>query len=130
LPVAMTVILALGMQRILKKKGLVRKLVSAETLGSTSIICTDKTATLTEGKIKVTKVLARKNKNLVPKIAILCNEAFIENPKAERAKWKLRGRPTDKALLFYGLEQGLRKEKLEIELPKIDEIPFDNQKKF
>ncbi len=130
LPVAMTVILALGMQRILKKKGLVRKLVSAETLGSTSIICTDKTATLTEGKIKVTKVLTRKNKNLVPKITILCNEAFIENPKAERAKWKLRGRPTDKALLFYGLEQGFRKEKLEKELPKIDEIPFDNQKKF
>lgn len=130
LPVAMTVILALGMQRILKKKGLVRKLVSAETLGSTSIICTDKTATLTEGKIKVTKVLTRKNKNLVPKIAILCNEAFIENPKAERVKWKLRGRPTDKALLFYGLEQGFRKEKLEKELPKIDEIPFDNQKKF
>jgi len=130
LPVAMTVILALGMQRILKKKGLVRKLVAAETLGSTSIICTDKTATLTEGKIKVTKVLTRKNKNLVPKIAILCNEAFVENPKAERAKWKLRGRPTDKALLFYGLEQGLRKEKLEKELPKIDETPFDNQKKF
>ena len=49
LPVAMTVILALGMQRILKKKGLVRKLVAAETLGSTSIICTDKTATLTQG---------------------------------------------------------------------------------
>jgi len=130
LPVAMTVILALGMQRILKKKGLVRKLVSAETLGSTSIICTDKTATLTEGKIKVTKVLTKKNKNLVPKIAILCNEAFIENPKGERAKWKLKGRPTDKALLFYGLEQGFRKEKLEIELPKINEIPFDNQKKF
>ncbi len=130
LPVAMTVILALGMQRILKKKGLVRKLVSAETLGSTSVICSDKTATLTEGKIKVTKVLARKNKNLVSKIAILCNEAFVENPKAERAKWKLRGRPTDKALLFYGLEQGFRKAKLEKELPKIDEIPFDNQKKF
>ncbi len=130
LPVAMTVILALGMQRILKKKGLVRKLISAETLGSTSVIATDKTATLTEGKIKVTKVLTRKNKNLVPKIAILCNEAFIENPKAERAKWKLRGRPTDKALLFYGLEQGFRKEKLEKELPEIDETPFDNQKKF
>jgi Ca2+-transporting ATPase len=130
LPVAMTVILSLGMQRILKKKGLVRKLVSAETLGSTSVIATDKTATLTEGKIKVTKVLVRKNKDLIPKIAVLCNEAFVENPEAEEARWKLRGRPTDKALLSYGLEQGFRKGKLEKELPKIDEIPFDNQKKF
>jgi len=50
LPVAMTVILAVGMQRILKKGGLVKRLASAETLGSTSIIATDKTATLTEGK--------------------------------------------------------------------------------
>jgi Ca2+-transporting ATPase len=130
LPVAMTVILALGMQRILKKKGLVRKLVAAETLGSTSVIATDKTATLTEGKIKVTKVLVRKNKDLIPKIAVLCNEAFVENLEAEGAKWKLRGRPTDKALLSYGLEQGFRKEKLEKELPKVNEIPFDNQKKL
>ena len=50
LPIAMTVILALGMQRILKRKGLVRKLIAAETLGSTAIIVTDKTLTLTEGK--------------------------------------------------------------------------------
>ena len=130
LPVAMTVILALGMQKILNKKGLVRKLVAAETLGSTSIIATDKTCTLTEGKIKVTKVLPGKNKGLIPKIALLCNEAFVENPKAPSEKWKLRGRPTDKALLFYALSQGFTKEKLEKELPKIDEIPFDNQKKF
>lgn len=130
LPIAMTVILALGMQKILKKKGLVRKLVAAETLGSTSIIATDKTCTLTEGKIKVTKVLPGKNKNLIPKIALLCNEAFVENPKDSSEKWKLRGRPTDKALLFYGLSQGFTKKKLEKELPIIDEIPFDNQKKF
>jgi len=51
LPVAMTVILALGMQRILKRKGLVRKLAATETLGSTSVACTDKTLTLTEGKM-------------------------------------------------------------------------------
>ncbi|PIR72976.1 MAG: ATPase, partial [Candidatus Nealsonbacteria bacterium CG10_big_fil_rev_8_21_14_0_10_36_23] len=53
LPVAITVILALGMQRILRKQGLVRKMIAAETLGSTSIICTDKTGTLTEAKMEV-----------------------------------------------------------------------------
>ncbi|MFC1663642.1 cation-translocating P-type ATPase [Patescibacteria group bacterium] len=132
LPVAMTVILALGMQRILRKKGLVRKLAAAETLGSTSIICTDKTATLTEGKIKVTKVLIRKkqNQDLIFKMALLCNEAFVENPKSPKKEQKLRGRPTDKALLSYGLESGFVKEKLEIELPKIGELPFDPRNRF
>ena len=57
LPVAMTVILALGMQRILKRKGLVKKLVAAETLGSTSVACTDKTLTLTEGKMRVAETV-------------------------------------------------------------------------
>jgi Ca2+-transporting ATPase len=56
LPIAITIILALGMRRILKKKGLVKKLTSIETLGAASIICTDKTGTLTEGKMKVVKV--------------------------------------------------------------------------
>jgi len=55
LPIAITVILALGMRRILKRNGLVKKLISIETLGSTSVICTDKTGTLTEGKMKVVK---------------------------------------------------------------------------
>jgi Ca2+-transporting ATPase len=55
LPIAITIILALGMKRILKRNGLVKKLISIETLGSTSVICTDKTGTLTEGKMKVVK---------------------------------------------------------------------------
>ncbi|MFA5729694.1 MAG: HAD-IC family P-type ATPase [Candidatus Paceibacterota bacterium] len=56
LPIAITIILALGMRRILKKNGLVKKLISIETLGAASVICTDKTGTLTEGKMKVAKV--------------------------------------------------------------------------
>lgn len=55
LPVAITVILAMGMRRILKRKGLIKKLISIETLGSASVICTDKTGTLTEGKMKVVR---------------------------------------------------------------------------
>jgi Ca2+-transporting ATPase len=128
LPVAMTVILAIGMHRILKRKGLVRKLSSAETLGSTSVICTDKTGTLTQGKIKVKKVIFKKGikKKLVFLGSLFCNEAFIENLKERKV---LRGRPTDKALFAFGLSKLSFKE-WQKKLPKIDEIPFDPQKKY
>ena len=132
LPVAMTVILAIGMQRILKKKGLVRKLVSAETLGSTSVIATDKTATLTEGKMKVTEVVAetKTNRNLALKIATLSSEAFIENPEETMEKWIIQGRPTDKALLLAGVEAGINKKELEKRMIKITELPFSPVNKY
>jgi len=129
LPVAMTVILALGMQRILKKKGLVRKLASAETLGSTSIICTDKTLTLTEGKMEVSEIKSS-DKNKTLEIAVLCNEAFVENPEQLEPLWRLRGRPTDKALILAGAKAGIKKEELEKKFPKINEIPFNSENKF
>ena len=127
LPVAMTVILALGMQRILKRKGLVRRLASAETLGSTSIICSDKTATLTEGKMKVAEVMG--DKFLALKTAVLTSEAFIENPDEPKEKWIIRGRPTDRALLEAGIEIGIDR-KREFEAKKIAEIPFNPINKF
>jgi len=127
LPVAMTVILALGMQRILQKKGLVRKLVAAETLGSTSIIATDKTATLTEGRMKVDEVIG--DKFLALKAATLTSEAFIENPQYPKEKWIIRGRPTDKALLEAGIEAGIDRKK-EFEKRKIAELPFSPESKI
>ena len=127
LPVAMTVILSLGMQSILKKKGLVRKLASAETLGSTSVICTDKTATLTEGRMKVCEVFGKKS--LALRAAAFTSEAFIENPEAPESRWILRGRPTDKALFEAGALAGLSKEK-RFEKNKIAEDSFDPVKKF
>jgi Ca2+-transporting ATPase len=150
LPVSMTVILALGMQGILKRKGLVRKLASAETLGSTSVICTDKTATLTEGKMQVagiytaTKEVLSDGKKyseeikkdgketyvLALKIATLCSDAFIENPDESIERWIVRGRPTDRALLLAGVEAGLSKLEIEKEQPKIDELPFDPVYKY
>ena len=138
LPVAMTVILALGMQRILKRKGLVRKLLAAETLGSTTVICTDKTLTLTEGKMRVSEILTESellgNKKgdhlLALKIATLANEAFIENPEQIMEKWIIRGRPTDKALLLAGMEMGINKKELEKKLPLITELPFNSVNKY
>lgn len=127
LPVAMTVILALGMQRILRKGGLVRKLAAAETLGSTSIICTDKTATLTEGKMKVDEIIG--DELLTLKAAVLTSEAFIENPDDPKEKWIIRGRPTDRALLEAGIELGLN-QKREFKKKKISEISFNPINKF
>jgi len=127
LPVAMTVILSLGMQQILRKKGLVRRLASAETLGSTSIICTDKTATLTEGKMKVGQVTG--NRSLAIKAGALTSEAFLENPDEPEEKWIFRGRPTDKALLLAGIKAGFDKKK-KYEKNKIEEAPFNPINKF
>jgi len=128
LPVAITIILALGMQKVLKKKGLIRKLASAETLGNTSIICTDKTGTLTKGKMKVSEIIG--DKSLVLKSAVLASEAFVENPDDIIEKWILRGRPTDRALLEAGIENGLLNIKKKMEEDKISEIPFNPINKF
>jgi Ca2+-transporting ATPase len=130
LPVAITVILALGMQRILKKQGLVRKMVAAETLGSTSIICTDKTGTLTEAKMKISEIFPEKNNLLALKIATLASDAFIENPEEPKKKWVIRGRPTEKALVMAGVEKNLNKKELEKSEPEIDRIPFDPVYKY
>ncbi|MBU4022800.1 HAD-IC family P-type ATPase, partial [Patescibacteria group bacterium] len=104
------------------------------------VICTDKTATLTEGKISVSKIfdgqkiLNASSRNLINdsiyKIAMVCNEAFIENIQDEKKDWVVRGGPTDRAILLFGLESGISKQAVEQELVKIDELPFDNKKKF
>ncbi len=142
LPVVMTLILAVGMQRLARKKGLIRKLSSVETLGSTSIICTDKTKTLTEGKMTADEILTLEEafkvgetaENpvylLALEIATLCNEAFIENPEDHPDKWRLGGTPTDKALLMAGGKSGVLRPELERETPILQTLPFDPAKKY
>jgi len=150
LPIAMTVVLALGMERISQKKGLVRRLIATETLGSTQIICTDKTGTLTEAKMQVAGIFTgskellsngkkyseKTDKNgmeshiLALKIAVLCNEAFVENPEEIMEKWIIKGESTQRALLLAGIQAGLEREKIEKEQPKIDDLPFDPVYKY
>ena len=148
---AITVIMVLGMRRILKQRGLVRKLSAAETLGSVTVICTDKTGTLTEGKMQVSHILTStkellgdnidgllKGENIndggsyisALKIATLANDAFIENSKAGLQEWMVRGRPTEKALLWAGIRAGLDKHKLEKQYPALDKISFESDFKF
>jgi len=144
LPVAMTVILALGMQRILKNNGLVRKLASAETLGSTSVICSDKTATLTEGKMKVSDIIPAHlilqdkendaDKFLTLKAAVFTSGAFVENPNSPKGKLIFRGRPTDRALLEAWIESGFEQSPRQIFSNggenRLAELPFNSINKF
>jgi len=149
LVIAVTAILAVGMQRILKQNALVKKLVAAETLGSTTVICTDKTGTLTEGDMRVAKLVTlhhdlspaqhhgstpqiKESMELVLmfKIGVLSNNAAIQNPQDEFSKWKMIGNPTEKSLLSVGARLDFYREDLEKEEPRLDEIPFDSEKKY
>jgi len=147
---AITVILVLGMNRILKQKGLVRKLIANETLGSVTVICTDKTGTLTEGKMQVSHILASKDElfanaiGLSPKearngieshilalkTALFTSDAFIENPSDELAEWIVRGRPTEQALILASAHAGLEQRALNVEYKTIGQQPFDSIKKY
>lgn len=143
LPIAITVIFAIGMQRILKRKGLVRRLVSAETLGTTSVICADKTSTLTEGKMSLVNITTADNKFVTKdfnkikkdktgcyidalKIAVLRSDTFTE----DKIRNIIHGRPTDQALAIAGNEAGLDKKDLVKKEPVIDEILFSADNKF
>lgn len=146
--VAVTIILAIGMQKILAAKSLVRRLVAAETLGGVSIILTDKTGTLTEGKMQVARFVTadqeffadklgereinqlEKEHNLMLKISLLCSSAQIENPNDALSEFKVNGDPTESALLIAGIEAGFDKDELDREYPKLQEIPFDSETKF
>jgi P-type Ca2+ transporter type 2C len=137
LPVAVTLVFTFGMREIMRKKGLVRKMTAAETLGSTSIIATDKTGTLTEAKMEVAEIKAPfeekigdEERFLVFKIACFCSEAFIENLDKPMEKWIVRGRPTDRALTIAAIQAGLNRKELEGKEPEINEIPFDSIHKY
>ena len=129
LPIVITVILAVGMERILKKKGLVRKLGAIETLSSTSIICFDKTRTLTEGKMVPEEIVAPDKEQLL-KAALLSTDAFIENPEDDPWKWKIRGSPTGKAIVRAGRKEGVLQPDLEKESKEIFSKPFDPNTKY
>ncbi|MEA3463970.1 MAG: HAD-IC family P-type ATPase [Patescibacteria group bacterium] len=146
--VAVTVILVLGMQRILHQKALTRKLIAAETLGSTTVICVDKTGTLTEGKMSVAHIVIGEKEfelnslgsrqdskeakivSLALQAAMMCNNAVIENPDDELADWRIIGTPTEMALLSAAAQSGLDRNKLLKVERKVDEFPFASENKF
>jgi len=126
---AITIILVIGMRKILKKKALVKKLSATETLGGVTTICLDKTGTLTEGKMKVGQIIA-KDKIKVLQIASLTGEAFVENMDDDLSKWIIRGRATDRALLEAAMGLGISLKDLQKKFKEEASVLFDSKIKY
>ena len=146
LPAVVTIALALGAQRMLQRRALIRKLPAVETLGSVTTICSDKTGTLTKNEMTVA-VLDVAGKRLEfdeatpaevessPAISLLlaaselCCDAVLADETREHRPLKAIGDPTEVALVIAAARAGLEKSTLERALPRVAEVPFDSDRK-
>ncbi|MEJ2690066.1 MAG: cation-transporting P-type ATPase [Deltaproteobacteria bacterium] len=157
LPAAVTITLAIGVGRMARRNAIVRKLPAVETLGSTTVICSDKTGTLTENQMTVQAIWAagveyrltgsgydptggRLEKNGRPfeatdsfalleclRAGVLCNDSQLLDKKG---KWEVQGTPTEGALLVAAVKAGLSAAALHKQMPREDLIPFESQHKY
>ncbi len=126
LPAIVTIMLSIGVTKMAKKNSIIRKLPAVETLGSSSVICSDKTGTLTQNKMKVVDVRSQSKKFII-ELATLCTDCDIN---VENGVIKVSGEPTEKAIVEEGINIGSMKNQLENLMPRINEIPFDSNRKM
>ncbi len=155
LPAIVTIALALGMQRMVRRHVLIRRLAAVETLGSANVICSDKTGTLTTNEMTVVRVVvdnqtlhvsgegyrpegrfsldgqavegtAQSTLRVLARGAMLCNDAIVE---LDGAAWRLIGDPTEGALITMATKAGLNAADLAAQWPRVAEIPFDSERK-
>jgi P-type Ca2+ transporter type 2C len=156
LPAVVTITLALGAQRMIRREGLIRKLPAVETLGCVTTICTDKTGTLTQNLMSIRKIyqggnltdvtgtgyepkgeFVREDRPVDPqtqpsllvllRAGVLCADAHLSK---DGDRWTVLGDPTEGALLAAGAKAGVWKEAVERDFPRIGEIPFDSDRKL
>ncbi|MCL4363721.1 cation-translocating P-type ATPase [Patescibacteria group bacterium] len=140
LPAVMTITLAIGMKKMASKKAIVRRLSAIESLGSITLIATDKTGTLTANKMKVREIFVIHDKNIEKLIlnGILCSTASLvyvhdhERPEAANAsgRWDVLGDPTEGALLYFAKENGFNIEEERNRWKLVEESPFDSVTKM
>lgn len=160
LPAVMSITLAIGVNRMSKRKAIIRRLPAVDTLGAASVICTDKTGTITtnqmtvqqvslaesvveisgvgfapQGEFKCNKKIISPNDDphlsLALKIGLLCNDArLVQHHEETGDKWEIRGDPTEGALLVAAAKAGMLKENLQTQYHRVDELPFNSKTKF
>jgi Ca2+-transporting ATPase len=123
LPAIVTVALALGVQRMALRNALVRSLPSVETLGSVSVICTDKTGTLTTGRMRIRETWGESHLETL-KVAASCCDAELDPTGAEGS-----GDPTELAILIAARERGIEKQAIESASARVSSEPFDSDRR-
>ena len=126
LPAIVTIMLSIGVTKMAKKNSIIRKLPAVETLGSSSVICSDKTGTLTQNKMKVVEINSNQPSFAI-ELATMCTDCDILN---ENGKLEVNGEPTEVALVNKALENGKDKRDFYYQMPRINEIPFDSNRKM
>ena len=130
LPAIVTIVLALGVQRMVKHNAIVKKLPAVETLGCAGVICSDKTGTLTMNKMTVVEVWSEGNQHRKEALVIgsMCNDTVLTYN--EDGSPKTAGDPTETAFVDAAFQDGMDKNVLEKEMPRVAELPFDSDRKL